>query len=210
MTPNFPIRLRRLRTSATLRRMVSETQLSPNDFIYPLFVTHGEWVRNPIASMPGIAQLSVDQAVKETGEALELGIPAVILFGIPAEKDLVGLENFASDGIVQQATRALKETYPDLMVITDVCLCEYTSHGHCGLVRGEEILNDETLEILQRAHGIEEGYRDVAERIETIETQIAERELHARRRKEELDSLYCQALEAMDEGEWETAIERLK
>ena len=150
MSFNLPIRPRRLRTGATLRGMVRETTLSPADFIYPLFVTHGEGVHNPIASMPGIAQLSVDQAVVEAGEAIKLGIPAIILFGIPAEKDPVGLENFASDGIVQQTTRALKTEYPDLMVITDVCLCEYTSHGHCGLIRGEEILNDETLEVLQR------------------------------------------------------------
>jgi porphobilinogen synthase len=130
--------------------MVSETQLSPNDFIYPLFITHGQDVRNPIASMPGIAQLSVDQAVVEAGQALELGIPAIILFGIPAEKDPVGEENFAPEGIVQQTTRALKTEFPHLLVITDVCLCEYTSHGHCGLIEGEEILNDPTLEILQR------------------------------------------------------------
>jgi porphobilinogen synthase len=150
MTPELPIRPRRLRANATLRRMVSETRLSPNDFIYPLFVTHGEDVRNPIDSMPGIAQLSVDQAVVEAGQALEMGIPAIILFGIPAEKDPVGEENFAPDGIVQQTTRALKAEYPHLLVITDVCLCEYTSHGHCGLIEGEEILNDPTLEILQR------------------------------------------------------------
>jgi porphobilinogen synthase len=115
-----------------------------------LFVTHGEGVRNSIDSMPGIAQLSVDEAVKEAGEAVALGIPSVILFGIPAEKDPVGEENYAADGIVQQATRALKAAYPALIVITDVCLCEYTDHGHCGLVEGEEILNDPTLEILQR------------------------------------------------------------
>ena len=150
MTFNLPIRPRRLRASATLRQMVRETRLSPTHFIYPLFVTHGEGVRNPIASMPGIAQLSVDQTVVEAGEAVQLGIPAVILFGIPAEKDPVGEENFAADGIVQQATRALKAAYPALLVITDVCLCEYTSHGHCGLIEGEEILNDPTLEILQR------------------------------------------------------------
>ncbi|MFQ5578194.1 MAG: porphobilinogen synthase, partial [Anaerolineae bacterium] len=103
-----------------------------------------------IPSMPGIAQLPVDEAVQDAGQAAELGIPAVILFGIPAQKDPVGLENFAADGIVQQATRAIKAAHPDLLVITDVCMCEYTSHGHCGIVRGEEILNDETLEVLQR------------------------------------------------------------
>jgi porphobilinogen synthase len=150
MNINLPIRPRRLRANATLRRMVSETHLSPDDFIYPLFVTHGEGVRNPIASMPGIAQLSVDEAVKEAGEAVALGIPAVILFGIPAQKDPIGKENFAADGIIQQATRALKAQYPDLLVVTDVCLCEYTDHGHCGIVEGDQILNDPTLEILQR------------------------------------------------------------
>lgn len=150
MTFHLPIRPRRLRANAALRSMVRETNLAPADFIYPLFVAHGEGVRRPIASMPGIAQLSVDQAVVEARQAAGLGIPAVILFGIPAEKDPVGLENFAEDGIVQQAVRALKAESPELLVITDVCLCEYTDHGHCGLVRGEEILNDDTLEILQK------------------------------------------------------------
>jgi porphobilinogen synthase len=130
--------------------MVRETHLSPADFIYPLFVIHGEGIRNPVPSMPGVSQLSVDQAVAEAEEAVELGIPAVILFGLPEEKDPVGLENFAADGIVQQTIRALKTAYPDLCVMTDVCLCEYASHGHCGVVRNEEILNDETLEVLQR------------------------------------------------------------
>ncbi len=152
MTPNFnlPIRPRRLRATAAMRRMVRETHLSPADFIYPIFVRHGEGIRQPIPSMPGIAQLSVDEAVTEAGKAVALGVPAVILFGIPAEKDPVGLENFAADGIVQQAVRAIKQTYPDLLVVTDVCLCEYTDHGHCGIVHGEEITNDETLEVLQR------------------------------------------------------------
>jgi len=149
-TYNLPIRPRRLRHSAAMRRMVREIQLTPADFMYPIFVVHGEGVRHPISSMPGIAQLSVDEAVTEAGKAVALGVPAVILFGIPAEKDPVGLENFAADGIVQQATRAIKQAHPDLLVATDVCLCEYTSHGHCGIVRGEEILNDDTLEILQR------------------------------------------------------------
>ena len=150
MSFNLPVRPRRLRSGTAMRRMVRETHLSPADFIYPLFITHGEGVRNPIASMPGISQLSVDQAVVEAEEAVELGIPSVILFGLPEDKDPVGLENFAADGIVQQAVRALKAAQPELLVITDVCLCEYTSHGHCGVVRNEEILNDETLEILQR------------------------------------------------------------
>ena len=142
-TYNLPIRPRRLRHTAAMRRMVREINLTPADFMYPIFVVHGENVRNPIASMPGISQLSVDEAVIEAGKA-------VILFGIPEEKDPIGLENFAADGIVQEAPRAIKQAYPDLLVATDVCLCEYTSHGHCGIVRGEEILNDDTLEILQR------------------------------------------------------------
>ena len=150
MSFNLPIRPRRLRSGPALRRMVRETHLSPADFIYPLFVIHGEGIRNPVPSMPGVSQLSVDQAVVEAEEAVELGIPAVILFGLPEEKDPVGLENFAADGIVQQTIRALKTAYPDLCVMTDVCLCEYASHGHCGVVRNEEILNDETLEVLQR------------------------------------------------------------
>lgn len=149
------IRPRRLRHTPQLRRMVRETILTAADFVYPLFVVHGEGVRNPIASMPGIAQLSVDTAVIEAQTAYNLGIPAVLLFGIPAEKDPIGLENFADDGIVQQATRAIKTAVPDLLVITDVCLCEYTDHGHCGiLATGEHVLpegyvlNDETLDVL--------------------------------------------------------------
>jgi porphobilinogen synthase len=142
--------------------MVRETELNPADFIYPLFVTHGRNVRNPIPSMPGISQLSVENAVVEAAEAAEMGIPAVILFGLPAEKDPVGLENFAPDGIVQQTTRALKTQLPNLVVVTDVCLCEYTDHGHCGLLNGGDgrlphpslpkgyVLNDETLEILDK------------------------------------------------------------
>ncbi len=134
--------------SAGVRRMVRETTLSAADFIYPLFVTHGENVRHPIPSMPGIFQFSIDQLAEETAEIAALGIPAVVLFGIPAAKDPIGLENFADDGIVQQAIRAIKAAQPDLIVITDVCLCEFTDHGHCGLVQGDEILNDETLAVL--------------------------------------------------------------
>jgi porphobilinogen synthase len=157
-------RPRRLRHSPALRAMVRETALDPADFIYPLFVVHGEGVRIPIASMPGIAQLSVDQAVDEARTAWSLGVQAVILFGIPAAKDPIGLENFAADGIVQQATRAIKEALPDMVVVTDVCLCEYTDHGHCGVLHHHNgdgyaddavaaleegyVLNDETLPIL--------------------------------------------------------------
>ncbi len=155
---DFVKRPRRLRHSPALRSMVRETTLAPDDFIYPLFIAHGHNVRQPIASMPGVYQLSVDQAVEEARSAMALGIPSVLLFGLPASKDPVGEENFADDGIVQQAIRALKAALPDLIVITDVCLCEYTSHGHCGLLNDPEhnhehlaeayVLNDETLEVL--------------------------------------------------------------
>lgn len=147
----FPtVRPRRLRTTPTLRRMVSETSLSATNFIYPLFVVHGRDVREEITSMPDVFHLSIDQVTREVGELSELNIPAVILFGLPARKDPIGEENFAEDGIVQQAIRAIKQANPDMLVITDVCLCEYTDHGHCGIVRGGHILNDETLDILQR------------------------------------------------------------
>ncbi len=151
------IRPRRLRTSPALRSMVRETHLAPTDFIYPLFVTHGEEVRHPIPSMPGVFQLSIDQLAREAHELTALGIPAVVLFGLPAEKDPVGLENFAADGIVQQAIRELKRAVPELIVVTDVCLCEYTDHGHCGILNTHDlhphleegyVLNDETLDIL--------------------------------------------------------------
>ena len=153
-----PIRPRRLRHTPALRRMVRETSLTPADFIYPLFIVHGEGVRNPIASMPGISQLSVDEAVVEAKAAWALAIPALMLFGIPAEKDPVGEENFAADGIVQQAIRAIKAALPEMVVVTDVCLCEYTDHGHCGVLNDGThvhlpdgyVMNDETLEILQK------------------------------------------------------------
>jgi porphobilinogen synthase len=130
--------------------MVRENELSPADFIDPLFVVHGQKVRREISSMPGVHQFSVDQLAKEAEATRRLGIPAVILFGLPSEKDERGSENFAEDGIVQQAIRAIKDGAPDLIVITDVCMCEYTSHGHCGIVRDEHVVNDETIEILGR------------------------------------------------------------
>jgi len=147
----FPIyRPRRLRKNETLRRMVRETKLSPDDFIYPLFVCPGRKVRREISSMPGVAQLSVDLAVEEAREAHRLGIPAVLLFGIPRKKDLRGTEAYARTGIIQQAIRAIKGKIPELVVITDVCLCEYTSHGHCGLIVKGEVDNDATLILLAR------------------------------------------------------------
>jgi len=146
----FPVhRLRRLRQHASLRRMVRETQLTSADLIYPLFVTFGENKQEPIESMPGQYRWSVDQIVREASDAWALGIPAVVLFGIPELKDERGSAAFEKDGIVQMAVRALKAKLPDLMVITDVCIDEYTSHGHCGIVRDGRIVNDETLDCLQ-------------------------------------------------------------
>ena len=147
----FPLyRPRRLRESPLLRKMVRETQLRVDDLVYPLFTVHGRGVREPIASMPGQFRLSVDELLRECKDAASMGIPAVLLFGLPAEKDPRGSEAYAEDGIIQQAVRAVKETIPDLLVVTDVCLCEYTSHGHCGVVEGGRVRNDPTLDLLAR------------------------------------------------------------
>jgi len=150
-------RPRRLRRPETLRDLVRETSLEPSDFVYPLFVVAGQDIRRPVASMPGIDQLSVDRLREEAREVAALGIKAVLLFGIPAAKDPHGLESFAEDGVVQQSIRTLKEAQPDLAVVTDVCLCEYTDHGHCGLLDDAgDVSNDETLDVLRRiavSHG---------------------------------------------------------
>ena len=147
----FPsYRPRRLRAHPNIRRMVRETRLSVDNFIYPLFVCPGEGVKKEIASMPGNYQMSIDMLVREMEEVESLGIPAVILFGIPEHKDDVGSEAYDDQGIIQRAIRAIKATACQVQVITDVCLCEYTSHGHCGLIEGEKILNDPTLELLAR------------------------------------------------------------
>ena len=143
--------MRRLRASEPLRNLVRETSLDPADFILPLFTCPGEGVRRPINSMPGNAQLSVDNLVKECAEAHRLGIGGVILFGIPDSKDEIASGAYAEDGIVQRAVRALKREVPKLLVMTDVCNCEYTSHGHCGLVKDSEVQNDPTLEWLAKA-----------------------------------------------------------
>jgi len=148
----FPqFRPRRLRRSPTLRRMVRETLLTPDDFIYPMFVVHGQRQQRAISSMPGQHQWSVDLLPRQAEELAELGIPAIILFGLPSVKDAAGSENYAADGIVQQAIRAIKDAVPEMIVITDVCMCEYTDHGHCGILddRGY-VVNDATLEVLQR------------------------------------------------------------
>ncbi len=142
-------RLRRLRQHEPLRRLVRETRVSVSDLIYPLFVTVGKDRRDEIASMPGQCRLSVDLLVKEAAEAKLLGIPAVILFGVPDKKDERGTGAYDPNGIVQQAVRVLKDQVPDLLVITDVCIDEYTTHGHCGLVKDGRILNDETLDCLR-------------------------------------------------------------
>ncbi len=145
----FPTaRLRRTRMTSVLRSMVRETELSPNDFIYPLFVVPGSKIKKEISSMPGVYQMSIDTIVRECAEVKSLGIPAIIFFGIPAEKDEVGSGAYDDHGVVQEALRAVKREVPGLLLITDVCLCEYTSHGHCGIVQGEEILNDPSVELL--------------------------------------------------------------
>jgi porphobilinogen synthase len=147
----FPrYRPRRLRQNETLRRMVRETKLSVDDFIYPLFVTHGKKVKNPISSMPGIYQLSIENAIEEALEVFRLGIPAILLFGIPKRKDPRGSEAYSRRGIIQEAIRAIKNRVPDLAIVTDVCLCEYTSHGHCGVWARGDVDNDATLELLVR------------------------------------------------------------
>jgi len=143
-------RLRRLRMSETLRSMVRETHLDTSDFIYPLFVVPGKNVKRDVSSMPGVQQLSVENIVRECAEVQSLGIPAVIFFGVPDHKDEVGSGAYDENGIVQQAVRAVKKDVPGLYLITDVCLCEYTSHGHCGIVKGDEIVNDASVELLAR------------------------------------------------------------
>ena len=149
--PAFPeYRGRRLRRTGALRSLVRETSLSAGNLILPLFVVPGEKVRKDIGSMPGVCQTSIDELIQDAREAHRLGIGAVLLFGIPDHKDERGSSGYAADGIVQQAIVALKREVPDLVVITDVCLCEYTSHGHCGIIRDGEVQNDETLELLAR------------------------------------------------------------
>lgn len=138
-------RMRRMRKTPALRRLVRETRLSRDDFVLPLFVVEGRGVREAIGAMPGVHRFSVDQVVEEAKRIHGLGVPAVILFGIPAEKDAVGSGADDANGIVQRAVSAIKGALPDLCVMTDVCLCEYTDHGHCGLVEGDEVQNDPSL-----------------------------------------------------------------
>jgi porphobilinogen synthase len=151
MLPEFPVsRPRRLRRTEALRALVRETTVHPEDLVLPLFAVPGQGVRNPVGSMPGVFQTSVDELVRDAEAALALGVRSVLLFGIPEEKDAEGSGAWIEGGIVQRAIRALKRELPDLVVVTDVCLCEYTSHGHCGILRGDTVANDPTLELLAR------------------------------------------------------------
>lgn len=143
-------RSRRLRTNENIRRMVRENSLSVNDFVYPVFVCHGCGQALPIDSMPGIYRYSVDMLLRELEEIVKLKIPAILPFGVPAQKDEFGSEAYDDDGIIQQAVRAVKREYPELTVITDLCLCEYTDHGHCGIIQDDYVINDPTLELLAR------------------------------------------------------------
>ena len=143
--------MRRLRRTDALRRMRRETVLRSDMLIYPMFAVHGSGVRRPVSSMPGVEQCSPDEIARKARAVWEAGVPAVLLFGIPASKDPEGSENWAEDGVVQQAVRAIREAVPEMVIITDVCMCEYTDHGHCGLLDAAgNVLNDETLEILRR------------------------------------------------------------
>jgi porphobilinogen synthase len=149
ISPAFPVtRLRRLRKNAVLRDMFRETVLTKKDFIFPLFIVEGNNIKKEIGSMPNIFQMSVDAAVKECEELLNLGIKAVILFGIPEHKDETGSSAYTENGIIQKAIKAIKKSFPEMLVITDVCLCEYTSHGHCGVIEDGDVQNDKTLELL--------------------------------------------------------------
>ena len=148
---SFPgLRLRRLRGTGPMRDLVRETRLSPREFVYPMFVTHGHGVREAIEPMPGCYQMSLDVMSEEVDEVASLGIPAVLLFGLPAEKDPMGSEGYDPEGIVQEAVRVIKKNSPEMLVITDVCMCEYTDHGHCGVIDNGKVDNDQTLELLGR------------------------------------------------------------
>ncbi|HLR72547.1 MAG TPA: porphobilinogen synthase [Pseudogracilibacillus sp.] len=151
MNQNYSFkRHRRLRSSEAMRALVRETTLSIDDFIYPMFIVEGEKVKNEVRSMPGVFQISLDSVLEEMNELETLGIRAVMLFGVPNEKDETGTGAFIEQGIVQQATRLIKESYPQMLVVADTCLCEYTSHGHCGVIHGEDVDNDESLKLLAK------------------------------------------------------------
>lgn len=166
--------MRRLRRTPTLRRMVRETHLSPDDLILPLFVCPGSGVDRPVPSMPGVSQLSVDETVELARRAYDEGVPAVLLFGIPESKDAVGSSAWSSDGIVQRSVRALSKEVPDLVTIVDVCFCEYTDHGHCGVLDGETVDNDATLDNLARqAVSLAEAGADVVAPSDMMDGRVA-------------------------------------
>ncbi|MER2118629.1 MAG: porphobilinogen synthase [Solibacillus sp.] len=150
MTELYFQRHRRLRQNAAMRALVKETYLQKEDLIYPLFIIEGENIKNPVSSMPGVFQFSLDNLAAEVDEIVDLGIRAVLLFGIPKEKDAVGTGAFHDHGIVQKATRLIKERHPELLVVADTCLCEFTDHGHCGVIEGDQVLNDPSLDVLAR------------------------------------------------------------
>jgi porphobilinogen synthase len=156
MSAQFPIRrMRRLRRTPALRRLVQETHLAPSQLVWPLFVMHGEGLRRPVEAMPGVSQLSVDELVKDAERAAALALGGIILFGIPATKDATGSEAYDDQGIVQQAIRAVKRAVPQLLVIGDVCLCEYTDHGHCGVIRDGDVDNDSSVYLLGKIAAIQ-------------------------------------------------------
>ena len=174
MSPNSTARLRRLRETNALRSLVRETNLAVSDLIYPIFVTHGRDRREPVDPMPGSYHLSLDKLLDEVDEVAELGIPGVILFGLPARKDDMGSEAYDSNGIIQEAIRVIKQTRPNLMVITDVCLCQYTTHGHCGVVDSGRIDNDATVELYtQTAVSHAEAGADVVAPSGMMDGQVA-------------------------------------
>lgn len=147
----FPeVRMRRLRRTQNIRNMMQEVQLNMNDYIYPIFVIEGEDIKKEISSMPGIYQFSLDHLLEEVQRAVDAGVIAIMLFGIPAKKDECGSEAYNDEGIIQQAVRLVRANYPELVISTDVCMCEYTSHGHCGIIKGETVDNDSTLELLAK------------------------------------------------------------
>lgn len=167
-------RFRRLRRDERIRSMMQETRLHPKDLIYPIFVIEGEQIRNPVDSMPGIFQYSVDCLDEILDRVKEAGIGGVMLFGIPARKDPQGSQAYASDGVTQRAVRYMKEHYPEIYIVVDICLCEYTSHGHCGMVCGEEILNDETLPYLVKmAVSLVEAGADMAAPSDMMDGRVA-------------------------------------
>lgn len=168
------IRPRRLRKSATLRSLVRETRLSRNDFVLPLFVCTGSNVRREVSSMPGVYNLSVDEVTQEASKAFDLGVRSVILFGLPETKDELASGAYAANGVVQTAIRSIKKSVPELLVMADTCLCEYTSHGHCGVIRDNEVLNDESLELLaQTALSQAEAGADVVAPSAMMDGQVA-------------------------------------